>query len=173
MKLKLMGFVLAVTMFFTVNSSAQTVVKSDTFTFDANGAIIAYDGVVNGYPEEMGSVSFVAPGGSAIDVPWQLGYLNNGYLSPCDPLVWGPKTYSKGDGTHAGDTYMTFGSTTCPYFTGEYGTYENSNNRLEGFSVQADYIMVQHRSCGRRGCIYYLLPALTGGTGTVTDSLIN
>ena len=58
--------------------------------------------------------------GSFIDVPYQLGFLNNGYLAGCDPMVWGQKTFAQrpdgttGDGTQAGDTFTQPAATTCP-----------------------------------------------------------
>jgi hypothetical protein len=159
---------------------AGTVVKSDTFTFNASSMITSWDGSDPAnppYPDDMGAVSLQSPfgggHGSGIEVPWQLGYLNNGYLSPCDPIAWGQATYTIGDGTHTGDAFSVSGSTTCPGFTGEYGSYENSNNRLEGFSVTANYTVVKHTSCYRGRCVSYFASVLAGGTGTITDSTIN
>lgn len=168
-----------------LSMSAQTVAKSDTFTFvggqvrgnppaqqDPCAPIIAWDGVVNAYPMEMGGV---CPNGyfTSLLVPFQLGYLNNGDLDPCDPLVWGPKTFTKGDGTHAGDTYTQSGGTSCPYFTGEYGTYENSNNRLEGWSITANFQVDTYTTYYHNRAILHYFVVLVGGTGVVTDTIIN
>lgn len=173
---------------FAIGASAQTVTKSDTFTFTTGavisryalppscGAITEWDGVTNAYPEEMGGVCLSIPGGygASIDVPFQLGYLNDGYLSPCDPISnWSAKTFTLGDGTHNGDVFTVTGSTTCPYFTGEYGTDYNSNNRLEGFSVTASYTVFKYASCYRGRCSTMTEYFLTGGTGMVTDSTIH
>ena len=155
---------------------------SDTFTFDKNGNIISWNGSdpnTPPYPYEMGAVSLNTPFGggygSAIDVPFQLGYLNNGILNPCNPLTRGPQVWTNGNGSNVGDTFTQHGTTTCPYFTGEWGTYNNSTNRLDGFSVDANYIVAQGpRTCPRfRPCYYPHIIVLTGGTGTITDTIIN
>lgn len=165
-------FVLAV-LSFAVSAKAQTVVLSNNFTFAAGSpcSAVTYDtGGIGTICLNQGDT--YGGYGSFLDVPFQLGYLNNGYLS-CDPLVWQPKLWSIGDGTHNGDVFSVAGITTCPYYTGEYGTDFNSNNRLEGFSVIANYTVVEHRSCYRGRCINYFTNVLQGGTGTVTDSTIN
>jgi hypothetical protein len=63
---------------------------SDQFTFDAHSLITTWNGVTNAYDGDMGSVSiqsqFGGGYGSAIDVPFQLGYLNNGFLSQCQGM---------------------------------------------------------------------------------------
>jgi hypothetical protein len=152
---------------------------SDQFTFDGNGIITEWDGVPNAYPYDMGAVSllssFGGSYGSAIDVPNELGYLNNGFLAPCDPMVLGDKVWTVGDGTHIGDAFTQHSTTTCPYFTGEWGTYNNSNNRLDGFSVDANYVYVKgKRTCPRfKPCYYPVVVVLAGGSGTVTDTIIN
>jgi hypothetical protein len=153
---------------------------SDTFVFDKNQAITSWDGSDPAnppYPYAMGSVSlqtsFGGSYGSAIDVPFELGYLNNGFLAPCDPLVWQPKVWTTGDGTHDGDTFSQSGSTTCPYFTGEWGTYQNSNNRLDGFSVIADYRHTNFPYYYHGRKYNNFRDILEGGTGTVTDTIIN
>lgn len=181
MKLKLSSLlVLAFTLLLAVSAKAQTVSFSDTFAFNNNSQITSWNGSDPAnppYPYEMGAVSlnssFGGGYGSAIDVPFQLGYLNNGYLSPCNPIAFGAKVWTKGDGTHTGDTFSVSGSATCPYFTGEYGNYENSNNRLDGFSVTANYIRTAHTACRYGRCTTYYTDTLQGGTGTVTDSTIN
>jgi hypothetical protein len=164
----------------SAKTSAQAINFSNNFAFDAKGAITSWDGVPNAYPD-MGAVSlytsFGSGFGSAIDVPFELGYLNNGFLAPCDPLMWGTKTWTIGDGTHNGDVYTIHGVTTCPYFTGEWGDYQNSNHRLDGFSVDANFVteLVCKKDRFRR-CVkpLVLIPIymLTGGAGTVTDSAI-
>jgi len=158
------------------HSKAQTpsypVLLSDTFTFDKTTAIISWDGSDPAnppYPYQMGGVILNNVGISGIDVPFQLGYLNNGFLEPCNPAAWGVKTWTIGDGTNAGDTYTVSASTTCPYFTGEYGNYENSNNRLDGFSITATYVRTFKRTCGRYRCVTFPVDTLQGGTGTITE----
>jgi hypothetical protein len=166
--------------FVAVSAKAQTLSFSDAFVFNSASQITSWNGSDPAnppYPGEMGYVSlnrsFGGGYGSAIDVPFQLGFLNNGYLSPCDPIAFGPRKWTIGDGTHSGDTFNVSGSTTCPYFTGEYGTYDNSNNRLDGFSVTASYVRTVHTSCRYGRCTTYYTDTLQGGTGIVTDSTIN
>jgi hypothetical protein len=150
--------------------------QSTTFTFDQTTAITSYNGSDPAnppYPDDMGSVNLSNPN-PGIDVPWQLSYLNNGYLQPCDPLQWGAKVWILGDGTHAGDKYTLSAVTSCPYFTGEYGSYGDSTNILDGFSVTATYVRSFVRSCGRYNiCHTFPVDKLQGGTGEVTQTLIN
>lgn len=169
----------AVIVLVAVSAKAQTVAFSDTFTFNNLSQIISWNGSDPAnppYPYEMGAVSlnssFGGGYGSAIDVPFQLGFLNNGILNGCDPIAWGQKTFTTGDGTHTGDVFVVAGSTTCPYYTGEWGTYENSNNRLDGFSVIAQYMVVQHTYCRYARCTTISTNVLQGGTGIVTDTII-
>jgi hypothetical protein len=163
-----------------VKAQPGDVVRSATFTFNSNSAITSWNGsdLANPpYPYEMGSVSlqtaFGGSYGSAIDVPWQLGFLNNGFLNPCDSIVWEAKKWVTGDGTHAGDTFTVSGSTTCPYFTGEYGPDSPSANLLDGFSVTALYVVRQQRTCSRYRCYTYFVNVLQGGAGIVEETTIN
>lgn len=157
---------------------------SDTFTFAglAGNAtcsdILSWDGVTDAYPEDMGAICLNQgdPGGgfgSFVDVPFQLGYLNNGYLAGCNAITFGPKVFSIGDGTHTGDAFSISGSTTCPGYTGEWGNYLDSNNRLDGFNVTANYTVAKRTSCYRGRCTTFYTNTLQGGTGVVTDSTIN
>src|ERR1700739_939331 len=180
MKRALLAAAVLMLSFVPVSTKAQTVSFSDTFAFNNNSQITSWNGSDPSnppYPSEMGAVSlnssFGGGYGSAIDVPWQFGFLNNGYLSPCNPIAFGSKVWTKGDGTHTGDAFSVSGSTTCPYFTGEYGSYDNSNNRLEGFSVTASYVRTVHTVCRYGKCTTYYVDGLQGGSGTVTDSTIN
>jgi hypothetical protein len=158
-----------------ITSKAQTTVLSDNFTFNGTtpcSNITQWNGVPNAYPD-MGSICLnqgdeYGGYGSFLDVPFELGFLNNGYLAGCDPLVWDPKTFTIGDGTHNGDAFTVAGKTTCPYYTGEYGG--SSNTLSVGFSAVASYTVVQHRSCYRGSCITYFTSVLTGGTGTVKET---
>ena len=156
-------------------ASAQTFYpRTDDFGFDKTTAIISWHGSDPAnppYPYEMGSVALGSQPG--IVIPWQLGYLNNGYLVPCNPLVWGNDTWIIGDGTHNGDTYTRPASTTCPYFTGEYGTSGNSSNILDGFSVTVKYVRTISQVCGRGGCHKVITDTLQGGMGTAQQSLIS
>jgi hypothetical protein len=159
------------------SAKGQAVPSSDTFVFGA-GQPCENITAINGDTTLTGAIclhqgDLYGGYGSYIEVPFQLGFLNNGYLAGCNPLVWQPRVFTLGDGTHAGDTFTVAGVTACPYYTGEYGTYENSNNRLDGFSVVADYTVVSFRSCGRFGCHTYLSSVLTGGTGVISETLLN
>ncbi len=158
------------------SAKAQTVVLSDNFTFNGTtpcSSITSWNGNPNAYPQDMGGICLnqgdsYGGYGSFLDVPFQLGFLNNGYLAGCNPLAWGAKTFTIGDGTHNGDAFTVAGNTTCPYYTGEYGGA--SNNLLVGFNVVASYTVVQHRSCNRGRCITYFTNVLQGGTGTVEET---
>ena len=160
--------------------SAQSVVKSATFTFGSPASstatcfpITSWNGVPDAYPEDMGAM---CPNqgdpnggyGSFLDVPFQLGFLNNGYLAGCNPLTWGQKTFTTGDGTHAGDAFTQPAITSCPYYTGEYGG--SSNNLSVGWSIVANFTVVKHTYCGRYGCHSFLSNVLTGGTGMVSET---
>jgi hypothetical protein len=89
------------------SARAQTVVLSDDFTFSGTSpcsSVTSWNGDPNAYPYEMGSICLnqgdsYGGYGSFLDVPFQLGFLNNGYLAGCNPLSWGPKAFTIGDGT--------------------------------------------------------------------------
>ena len=129
------------------------------------------------YPYAMGAVCLTTQCGggygSGIEIPFQLGYLNNGYLNPCNPITLSAKTWVIGDGTHNGDTFIVTGSALCPYFTGEYGTSGNSYNILDGFSVTVQYVRTFYKSCGRTGCHTFPRDTLQGGTGVAQQTEIN
>jgi len=177
---------------FAGTAGAQTttypVLLSNTFTFsgyptsqpgtvvsitsyDGNTPANPPDGAQAQFPYHMGSVELSNAGISGISVPFELGYLNNGDLEPCDPGQWGAKNWIVGDGSlNTPGTYTVTASTTCPYFTGEWGTYLNSNNRLDGFNVTATYTREIVPSCGRFGCRgFHPVDTLQGGTGTITE----
>ena len=159
-------------------ANAQTIVLYDSFTFNGTtpcSSITSWNGDPNAYPEDKGGICLgqgdsYGGYGSSIDVPFQLGFLNNGYLAGCNPLAWSSKTFTIGDGTHNGDAFTVAGSTTCPYYTGEYGGA--SDHLLAGFSVVASYTVVQHRSCYRGRCVTYFTNVLQGGTGIVEETQI-
>jgi len=157
---------------YAVSAKAQSIVLQDTFVFNGTTPCSGITSI-DGNSTETGTICLnqgdtYGGYGSFLDVPFQLDYLNNGYLAGCDPLAWGQKNWTLGDGTHNGDTFSVSGSTTCPYYTGEYGGA--SNNLLVGFSVVANYTIVEHRSCNRGRCINYFTNVLQGGTGTVTET---
>ena len=176
----LRGVILAMLAVVSVGASAQTFQpRTDTFTFNAQSAITSWDGSDPAnppYPYAMGAVGltsqFGGGYGSAVDIPFELGYLNNGYLNPCDPITFSGKTWTVGDGTHSGDSFYVTGATTCPYFTGEYGSSGNSSNILDGFSVKATYVRTFVRVCGRYSCKLSPRDTLSGGTGVAEQVVI-
>ena len=176
---KLLVVVLFLVFASVISMHAQTYpVSSVSFIFGP-GAVCSNITSLNGQPTEQSAAICLHQGdplggyGSYIDVPFELGFLNNGYLAGCDPISFGAKVYTVGDGTHAGDKFSVSGSTTCPYYTGEYGTYLDSDHRLDGFNVTANYVISTSRVCGRFGCHAYLTTTLTGGAGEVVETLIN
>ena len=151
-----------------------------TFTFGPTTACSAI--VLNDDPNLTGTICPYQGDpsggyGSFIDVPYQLGFLNNGYLAGCDPMVWGQKTFAQrpdgtiGDGTQAGDTFRQPASTTCPYYTGEYGG-AIPDNFLPQFSIVGNFTVEKIISCGRYGCRSHLKTSLTGGTGVVEETVV-
>lgn len=153
---------------------AQTFVsQTDSFNFDKNGAItswtLTHSIPIPLDPSALGSVSFTGAGyQQGIVVPFQLGYLNNGYLVPCNPITMSAMVWTKGNGKNAGDEGFETGSTACPYFTGEYGTDGNSSKTYDSFSVIADYtvvIVVEHPRF--HPPVDVPVPVLTGGTGAI------
>ena len=151
-----------------------------TFTFGPTTACSAI--VLNDDPNLTGTICPYQGDpsggyGSFLDVPYQLGFLNNGYLAGCDPMVWGQKTFAQrpdgttGDGTQAGDTFTQPASTTCPYYTGEYGG-AIPDNFLPQFSIVANFTVEKIISCGRYGCRSFLKTRLTGGTGVVEETVV-
>jgi hypothetical protein len=144
---------------FAVPSRAQ---QSATLTFGAPGSsncsrITEWNGVTNAYPEDMGEVcfNFYPNFYSGILIPWQLGFPNNGFLPTCEPTVWGAKTYTKGNGTQAGDTFSQTMTATCPY-----------NVTLE---VTGSFVVEQITHCYYRRCFTTYANVLESGSGTVTD----
>jgi len=167
-------------------SNAQTVVKSHTFAFTgpvpANALcdqITSWDGsdpAYPPYPGDMGAICLYSGDGaptspgSGLYTPYALGYLNNGDLAGCDSIVWGPKVWTVGDGTHTGDKYSISGSTTCPYYTGEYGPNSPSAHLLDGFQVTANYTITKRVSCRYSRCFTSYLATLLGGTGVAEET---
>jgi hypothetical protein len=157
----------------TVSTKAQTITRSATFTFGSPAPcsnITSWNGVANAYPDMGGICPYQGDTyggyGSFLDVPFQLGFLNNGYLAGCNPLTWGQKTFTNGDGTHAGDTFTQPAVTNCPYYTGEYGDPSLS----VGWSIVGSFAVVSHTYCGRYGCHTFLSTVLKSGTGVVVET---
>jgi hypothetical protein len=151
--------------------SAQLAPTSATFTF-SGGMGTCQPTVYNGDPTLNGWICLnqgdpIGGYGSYLDVPFQLGFLNNGYLAGCNTITWDPKVFTIGNGSHNGDAFTVHGSTTCPYYTDEYGA--SVSHFLDGFSVDANYTVLQHRSCNRGRCITYFTNVLLGGNGEATQ----
>ena len=143
-------------------TQAQT--KSDTFTFGSAGVIgttqssncspiTAWDNVVDAYPQDMGEVcfNFYPDGFSGMEIPFQLGYPNNGFLLDNTPFTWGPMVST------STNTYTQAG--TAAYTGYGAGVVVNVN-----INVVVTYV----RSCGHGICHYFPVHTLTGGTGGVT-----
>ncbi len=156
-----------------------------TFTFGPTttcSPILSWNGVENAYPEDMGAIcpyqgNPTGGYGSFLEVPWQLGFLDNGLLQGCDPMVWGQKTFAQrpdgtvGDGTRAGDAFTQPAATTCPYYVGEYGG-AIPDNFLPQFSIVANFTVVKITTCGRYRCQSHLQSNLTDGTGVVEETVV-
>jgi hypothetical protein len=184
MKLRLA--VLSALLFVAVAAQAQTPPPPAEFTFagtpplpngttPACSAITSWNGDSTIYPEDRGAICLYqgSPSGgygAYLSVPWQLGFLNNGFLEGCDPLKWDSKVFTIGNGTHAGDAFTVAGSTTCPYYVCEYGCA--TSDYLVGWSVVASYTVIQRKSCNLGRCVTYLTNVLTGGTGTVEETAL-
>lgn len=138
--------------------------KSDTFTFGSAGVIgttqssncspiTAWDGVVDAYPQDMGEVcfNFYPNPYSGMDIPFQLGYPNNGFLLDNTPFTWGPQVST------SSNTYTQAGTAA---YTG-YGAGVVVN-------VNVNVVVTQKLSCGHGICHYFPVDTLTGGTGVVT-----
>ena len=156
---------------FAVPARAQTIVLSATFTFGSTvtcSNITSWNGGSTAYPEDMGSIcpnqgDLYGGYGSFLDVPWQLGFLNNGYLAGCNPLTNGQKTFTSGDGTHNGDTFTWPASTTCPYYT-------TAGGLSVGFSIVGSFTVAKHQSCRYGRCITWFTNVLNSGTGIVEET---
>jgi hypothetical protein len=182
---RLLMAALAAAVWFPIVTEAQTPPPAN-FTFAGipilpNGtippcsSITSWNGDPNAYPNDMGAICLhqgdpLGGYGSYLDAPFQLGFLNNGYLAGCNPLSWQPEVFTIGDGTHAGDAFTVAGSTTCPYYVCEYGCATSDD--LVGWNVVASYTVVQRKSCTRFRCTFYLTSVLTGGTGTVDETAL-
>lgn len=158
---------------FSLTPSGKAQTMSATFTFGGNsngqGCVdnTSWNGDSTTYAQDMGAICFNQAdpdsgptNASYLDVPWQLGFPNNGFLDSCNGLSWGPKRYTTGDGTHTGDSYTESASTTCPY--------QSTPTQTVGFSFTATYSIVKHQSCRYGRCFTWYVSTLLGGSGTVT-----
>jgi hypothetical protein len=147
-------------------TQAQT--KSDTFTFGSAGVIgtitssncspiTAWDNVVDAYPQDMGEVcfNFYPNPYSGMDIPFQLGYPNNGFLLDNTPFTWGPQVST------SSNTYTQTGTAA---YTG-YGAGVVVN-------VTTNVVITYQKFCGHGICHYFPVYTLTGGTGVVTFNAI-
>ena len=143
-------------------TQAQT--KSNTFTFGSAGVIgttqssncspiTAWDNVVDAYPQDMGEVcfNFYPNPYSGMDIPWQLGYPNNGFLLDQTPFTWGPVVWT------SSNTYTQTGTAA---YTG-YGAGVVVN-------VNTNVVVTYQKYCAHGVCHYFPVHTLTGGTGVVT-----
>ena len=96
---------------------------------------------------------------TSIEIPFQLGFPNNGYLQGCEPTVWGPLVWQNGGSQNVA------GSTAIQTFVAS-GCYDGGNTTV---TATVKYVVVSFRSCGRTGCRTFYGNQVTGGSGTVTD----
>jgi len=140
---------------------AQT--KSDTFTFGSAGvigttqssncsSITAWDNVVDAYPQDMGVAcfNFYPNPYSGMEIPWQLGYPNNGFLLDQTPFTWAPMVWT------SSTTYTQTGTAAYTGYGAGVVVTVNTN------------VVVTYRKYCWRGCHYFPVYTLTGGTGVVS-----
>ena len=145
-------------------TAAQAQTRSDAFTFGSAGVIgttlssncspiTSWDGVVNAYPQNMGEVCFnyYPNNNSGMEIPWQLGYPNNGFLLSNTPFTWAPAVWT------SSTTYSQAGTAV---YTG-YGAGVVVN-------VTTNIAITYRRYCSRTGCHLFPMDTLTGGTGAVS-----
>jgi hypothetical protein len=136
--------------------------QTATFAFGSGTPcepITQWNGVPNAYPDAMGAICLTQGDpyggyGSYLDIPFQLGFSNDGYWAGCNPITWGPKVFTIGNGTHTGDAFTVNGSTSCP----TYGANA-------GFTVVVNYTVMAYRSCNRGRCVNSYVNSVTNGTG--------
>jgi cysteine-rich repeat protein len=90
---------------------------------------------------------------SGMEIPWQLGYPNNGFLLDQTPFTWGPMVWT------SSNTFTQAGSAA---YTG-YGAGVVVN-------VNVDVVVTSQQYCGRTGCHSFPVDTLTGGTGEVSTT---
>lgn len=105
------------------------------------------------YPNENGDVCFSGqPTLTGIEIPYQLGVPNNGYLlNSCTATFGEPQ----GSWARAGNTFTIAGSASCTYNV--------------SFTFTQNYTVTNvHESCYRGPCTIYMNYMVTGGSGVVT-----
>jgi hypothetical protein len=143
--------------------AAQT--NSATFAYGAVNsgncsAITEWNGVVDAYPADMGEVCFNFGENpySGMEIPWQLGFPNNGYLLENTPFTWAPPVFTNGNATTDGSTYHQAG---VAAYTG-YGAGVT-------VSVTVNFTVHVHKACRYSVCRTYLTDTATGGAGMVSQ----
>ena len=114
----------------------------------------------NPFPYNMGDICLqIYPSAyTDIDVPWQLGFPNNGFLQQCAPTVWGPLVF---DGSGAQNIA---GSTATQTFTSS-GCYDGDNTTI---TATVNYVVVSRRFC-HYICKTSYANQVTGGSGSVVN----
>lgn len=142
-----------------LNVAAQTSATFAYGTILSNNcsAITAWNGITDAYPQDMGTVcfNFYPNPLSGMDIPWQLGFPNNGLLPNETPFTWGAQLFNSGNATTNGSTFSQYGTA----FYSDYGVT---------VSVTANFLVHVSKSCNRGVCRTYVTNTLTGGTGTVS-----
>lgn len=108
----------------------------------------------NPFPLNMGDICLdIYPAVyTDIEVPFQLGFPNNGFLQQCSPTVWQPKV-DNGDGTAT----QTFTASGC---------YDGVNTTI---TATVNFKSVSQTLCGRFGCHKFTQWQVVSGSGTVTN----
>lgn len=146
----------------SVFAHAQTA----TFTFGAvlasNGEcteVTSWNGVTDAYPEDMGSICFNLGEYpySGMEIPWQLGFPNNGFLLDQTPFTYSaPFNVVGGLHTNGG----TFQETGVAAYAG-YGQGVT-------VSVLLNFSVTVTKWCRFGRCNYLTTYNVTGGSGVVT-----
>lgn len=151
-----MGLLFALLVVGATSAKAQTA----SFTFPGNTGALTELTTINGQPvnQATGWTGAIQTNGNfLLELPESLGFPNNGYLDACNPLTYGAKQWTVGNGTHPGDTYVLPVSTACTLWNGNVSV-----------SFTETWQMVQRRYCGNGVCRTYLVATMQGGAGTAT-----
>jgi hypothetical protein len=155
---------LLLTALFAVAAMAQ----SDSFTFGPTqpnsphhcSIITSWNGDPNAF-QDMGSICLALYPYGTTDfwTPASLGFPNGGALTQ-GATYWGPLTWASGCG------YNIAGCTATQPFTANQ--FYNGGNTTVNATVS--FVVVETTSCGHGHCTHNYHNAVTGGSGTVTNT---